>query len=244
MNAAPEVQLRLLDLQQADSALDRIAQKRRTLPELAEIERIDARLTQLRDEIVAAETELSDVAMAERRIDNDVEVVRSRMTRDRQRLDAGLVGSPKELESLQSEIESLGRRQAELEDLELEQMELREGVERRLNALRAEAAELTEAKAAAESGRDVAYTDLDAEAGERQRERDALAAELAGPLLDLYEKLRASSGGQGAAALHRGRCEGCHLTLSPIDLDRIKKAPADEVLRCEECRRILVRRAE
>ena len=123
-------------------------------------------------------------------------------------------------------------------------MELREGVEQRLNALRAEAAELTEAKAAAESGRDLAYTELDAEAGERQRERDALAAELAGPLLDLYEKLRASSGGQGAAALHRGRCEGCHLTLSPIDLDRIKKAPADEVLRCEECRRILVRRAE
>lgn len=242
MNAAPDVQLRLLELQEADSALDRLAQRRRTLPELAEIERIDARLAALRDEIVAAETELSDVALAERRIDNDVEVVRTRMARDRQRLDTGAVGSPKELESLQHEIESLGKRQAELEDLELEQMELREGVEKRLAGLRAEAAELTEAKASAESGRDLAYGDIDAEAAERRTERDALAAELAGPLLDLYEKLRASSGGQGAAALHRGRCEGCHLTLSPVDLDRIKKAPEDEVLRCEECRRILIRR--
>ena len=71
-----------------------------------------------------------------------------------------------------------------------------------------------------------------------------LAATLPTDLLDLYEKLRASSGGIGAAALHRGRCEGCHLQLNTTDLNNLRDAPPDDVVRCEECRRILVRTAE
>jgi predicted nucleic acid-binding Zn-ribbon protein len=63
-------------------------------------------------------------------------------------------------------------------------------------------------------------------------------------LVALYDKVRAASGGVGAAALQRGRCEGCHLQLNTTDLNRIREAPADEVLRCEECRRILVRTPE
>ena len=59
----------------------------------------------------------------------------------------------------------------------------------------------------------------------------------------LYEKMRAQHG-VGAAALRGGRCEGCHLSLNTVDLARIRAAPPDEVLRCEECRRILVRTAE
>ena len=60
----------------------------------------------------------------------------------------------------------------------------------------------------------------------------------------MYEKLRASSGGVGAAALHRGRCEGCHLQLNTTDLNRLRDAPDDDVVRCEECRRILIRTDE
>jgi uncharacterized protein len=71
-----------------------------------------------------------------------------------------------------------------------------------------------------------------------------LAAGLPAELLALYEKVRASSSGVGAAALHRGRCEGCHLQLNTTDLNRLRDAPAEDVVRCEECRRILVRTAE
>ena len=60
-------------------------------------------------------------------------------------------------------------------------------------------------------------------------------------LLALYDRIRASSGGVGAAALQHGRCEGCRLSLSPVALNAIRAAAPDAVLRCEECSRILVR---
>jgi len=244
VNAAPDVQLRLLDLQALDSALDRLAHRRRSLPEHAELERLDARLASLRDDIVRIETEASDLAREERRIEADVEVVRNRMTKDRQRLDTGAVSSPRELENLQHELTSLGRRQSDLEDQELEVMERRETVEARQAELVSERDGLTGERDAAVQRRDTAYADIDAEAEKTRAERDGLSAGLPADLLGLYEKLRASSGGVGAAPLARGRCEGCHLSLSPVDLSRIKSAPEDEVLRCEECRRILVRTAE
>ena len=244
MDAAPDVQLRLLDLQEVDSAIDRLAHRRRTLPELAEIDKLDARLTELRDAIVGVETEISDIQREERKIENDVDVVRTRIERDQQRLDTGAVGSAKELEGLQHELGSLARRRNDLEDLVLEQMERREEAGVRLRELTEERDALLAARGAAETTRDSVFADVDRETTDLSATRTALAEELAGPLLDLYEKVRASSGGVGAAALHRGRCEGCHLSLPPSDLSRIKAAPPEEVFRCEECRRILVRRPD
>jgi predicted nucleic acid-binding Zn-ribbon protein len=244
VKAPAETQLRLLDLQDVDTALDRLAHRRRTLPELAEIERHEARLAELRDAIVGAETEVSDVDREQRKIENDVDVVRTRMTRDQQRLDTGAVSHAKELESLKHELDSLAKRQADLEDLVLEQMERREGFETTLNALTTERDEVTAALEAAVARRDATFADIDADLGTRRTERDAVAKEIPEDLLALYEKVRASSGGQGAAALHRGQCQGCHLSLPPNDLAAFRAAPDDEVLRCEECRRILVRRPD
>src|SRR5689334_12257979 len=62
VKADPFVQLRLLELQALDSALDRLAHRRRTLPELAEIEKLEAQVEALRDDTVRAETEVSDLA--------------------------------------------------------------------------------------------------------------------------------------------------------------------------------------
>jgi predicted nucleic acid-binding Zn-ribbon protein len=244
VKAPAPTQLRLLDLQELDSRLDRLAQKRRTLPELADIERYEARLAELRDGIVGAETELSDADREQRKVENDVDVVVTRMTRDQQRLDTGSVSSAKELENLQHELGSLAKRQADLEDLVLEHMERREGIESRLTALTEERAVVTADLEVAVAGRDKAFADIDAEAATLREERGPLAAEIPDDLLALYEKVRASSGGLGAAALHRGQCLGCHLSLPPTDLSRFKAAPEDEVLRCEECRRILVRRPD
>ncbi len=244
MNAPPAVQLRLLDLQELDSGLDRLAHRRRTLPELADIERFDSRLGELRDEIVRAETEAGDIEREQRKIENDVEMVRARIQKDKQRLDTGAVSSAKELENLQHELGSLARRQGDLEELVLEQMMLRESVDTRLTALREERDRLEADRAAAVDRREDAFAEIDRDTAKHQSERAGVVGEIPPDLLALYEKIRGSAGGQGAAALHRGRCEGCHLTLSPVDLDRFRSAPEDEVLRCEECRRILVRKPD
>lgn len=244
MNAAPDDQLRLLDLQSLDTALDRLGHRRRTLPEIAAADELSARVDRLADDVVLLQTEDTDLGREQAKIDNDVEVVRSRMTRDQQRLDAGQVSSPRELENLQSEIESLHRRQGDLEDAELEIMEQREVVQRRLGEVAAERERVALELAETEQRRDATFAEIDAEAEKTTQQRAELAAGIPADLLALYEKVRAASAGVGAAALHRGRCEGCHLQLNTTDLNRLRDAPADEVVRCEECRRILVRTAE
>jgi uncharacterized protein len=244
VKAAPDDQLRLLDLQALDSALDRLGHRRRTLPELAEIEDLRARTTRLADDVILLETEDSDLGREQSKVDADVEQVRVRTQRDQQRLDSGQVGSPKELENLQSEIESLHRRQSELEDIELEVMEKREVVQTRLDELRREREHATLTLNETEQRRDMTWAEIDAETDKTTTQRAELAGSLPSELTDLYEKVRGSSAGVGAAALHRGRCEGCHLQLNTTDLNRIREADADEVLRCEECRRILVRTAD
>jgi len=244
VKAAPDDQLRLLDLQALDSALDRLAHRRRTLPELEQITGLEARITQIGDDIVLVETEDSDLGREQSKMEGDIDVVRTRMQKDQQRLDAGQVSSPRELENLQSEIESLKKRQGDLEDEELEIMEKREVVQTRLQELRDERAQLQTTLAEAVHRRDAAFTEIDADNDKTTQQRGELATTLPDELLALYEKVRAASGGVGAAALHRGRCEGCHLQLNTTDLNRVRDAPADDVVRCEECRRILVRTAE
>ncbi|WP_030166900.1 zinc ribbon domain-containing protein [Spirillospora albida] len=244
MKAAPQAQLRLIDLQDLDSSLDRLAHRLRTLPELAEIARLEARVTELRDALVAAETEVGDLQREQKKAEQDVEQVRTRADRDQKRLDSGQVTSAKDLSGLQAEIESLQRRQSDLEEVVLEIMERAEAADARVGALRAERAAAEEELAEVVRRRDEARRSIDAESGMTSTARTGVAKDVPGDLLALYEKLRGQFGGVGAAKLYRGACQGCHLALNTVDLNRIRAAAEDEVVRCEECRRILVRTPE
>lgn len=244
MKADPATQLRLLDLQSLDSTLDRLAQRRASLPELAEIAAFDERLAALNDDVIRAETEVSDVARAQARLEDEVELVRNRAARDRKRLDSGQISSPKDLANLEAEIASLARRQSSLEDDLLEVMETRETHESTVAGLRKEVEQVTAERDEAVGRRDAAFAEIDAEAERTRAAREATAPEIPSDLGALYDRIRASSGGVGAAALVRRRCQGCHLELSGADLRAVAAAPSDEVVRCEECRRILVRTAE
>ncbi|KPC87518.1 C4-type zinc ribbon domain-containing protein [Streptomyces albus] len=244
MNAAPADQIRLLDVQALDTRLSQLAHKRRTLPEHEEIQRLETDLAQLRDLLVAAQTEESDTAREQTKAEQDVDQVRQRAARDQQRLDSGAVTNPKDLENLQSEIASLAKRQGDLEDIVLEVMERRESAAARA----AELGERVEAVAAkvqdATGRRDAALGELDAEADSARKERETIAAAVPADLLKLYDKIREREGGVGAAKLFQRRCEGCRLELDITGLNELRAAPADEVVRCDNCRRILVRTPE
>lgn len=241
MKADPEVQQRLLELQAVDTRVQQIDHQRRTLPQIAELQAASDRLQQAGDDVVRVETGLTDIRREVERAETDVQQVRDRATRDRARLDAGTGMTSKDLTALQHELEALARRQGELEDVEIEVMERQEAAEERLAAAvdarerhREEVDRLT-------SERDAALAGLDAERTDVLRPRADLAAGIDERLLTLYERLRESSGGLAAAELLHGRCGGCRLELNPVDLAAIEKAAADEVVRCEECGRILVR---
>ncbi|WP_319279529.1 zinc ribbon domain-containing protein [Streptomyces sp. FL07-04A] len=244
MNAAPADQIRLLDVQGLDVRLQQLAHKRRSLPEHAEIESLTKDLTQLRDLLVAAQTEESDTAREQTKAEQDVDQVRQRATRDQQRLDSGAVTSPKDLENLQREIVSLAKRQGDLEDVVLEVMERRESAQERV-------AELTERVGSvqgriddATARRNASLEELDGEAATVTKEREVVAASLPADLLKLYDKLREQQGGIGAARLHQRTCQGCRQELAITDINEIRSAAPDTVVRCENCRRILVRTSE
>jgi predicted nucleic acid-binding Zn-ribbon protein len=244
VKATPEAQLRLLDLADLDAELGRLEHRRRSLPEHAELTQLEQRDRDLHDEIATLEAREGDLKREQGKSEADVEQVRTRIGRDRVRLDAGQVSSPKELENLQSEIESLLRRQSDLEDVELEVMERREAVQARLAEAAAERNGVATELRSVTARRDGILAELAEQSGKATTRRAAVAAEEPADLLDLYERLRAQHGGVGAAALRRGQCQGCHLSLNTVDLNAIRAASPDEVVRCEECRRILVRTAE
>jgi hypothetical protein len=241
VKAAPEAQRRLLDLQAIDIALAQLAHRRKSLPELAEIATISRELSALEDERVRAQVAVDDLDRDIARFEKDIDQVRARKSRDEARLNAG--GALREIEGLQHELATLNRRQSELEDAELELMEQRETAEQALNDVRKKLAEAGERRAAAEARRDAANAEITKEQEFNTQSRGPLAADLPADLITLYDKIRADSG-LGAALVRSGRCGGCRIELYGADLARVKSAPADEVVRCEECRRIMVRTAE
>lgn len=242
MKADPTRQAKLLDLQALDTRLSQIAHARTTLPQLAEIADLEGKARLLDDQLVRSRTELGDVQREVRKAEADVQQVRDRATRDQQRLDSG-VGTAKDLTAIQHELESLGRRQTELEDVELEVMERAEAIESDVAELERGRGELTERLTRLEGECDARLGELDSEEAQVGAPREDLVAEVGDDLVALYDKIRSTSV-TGAAALRQRRCGGCQLELNPVELRTIKEAPEDEVLRCEECRRILVRTPE
>ena len=229
MNAESARQLRLLDLQAIDTRLDQIGHARTHLPQLAELADLLGKARLIDDQLVRSRTELDDV--------------RDRAARDQARLDAG-TGSAKDLQAISHELTSLARRQSELEDIELEVMERAEAAESDVAELERGRGELTTRITALEAARDEAFARLDGEAADTGAPRPTVVDEVGADLVALSEKIRLANGGTGAAALRQRRCGGCQLELNPVEIQRIRSAPEDEVLRCEECRRILVRTAE
>lgn len=238
--ASHDDQVRLLGLQELDARIAQLEHRRRTLPEAAEVAELTARLTEAR----RAEGELAEaVAALDRevsRAERDVDQVRTRVDRDRQRLDAG-TGSAKDLLGLQHELESLAARQSQLEDQELEIMERREAEAARLASVRDDAAATEASLAEATGRRDAAMAEVMTAGRAAVAARREAAAGVDGHLLTLYDKIRSQRSGVGAARFTGTGCDGCRMDFPPSEVTRVRAAGPDEVVRCEECGRILVR---
>ena len=244
MKADPSAQLKLLDVQALDSAYEGLRHQARNPVEGPELEENSVLRDQLDGRMRDLQLQVDDLTREQRKADQDVEQVKARRVRDQQRLDSGQVGNPKDLERLQHELVSLDRRISDLEDAELEVMERLEEAQQDLDATRRQLAGVEERLAELTRSRDARREELKQEAAELRRRREPLAADLPEPLLSLYDRLREQKEGVGAAALRARRCGGCSLQLDNQELARIAAKPSDEVLRCEECGRILVRTAE
>ena len=238
----PEVEqtalLRLLDLQAEDTEIKRLNEQRAALPEAARLSEVRDQLAELESDLAIAKKQDDEIGREQHRLDGEVELIDQKIAKEEQRLFSGAVSNPKELGSLQQEIESLKKRKAGLEDEDLEVMEQKESADATLERLTkehegasAEAAELT-----AKVGN--LTTEIDAALEKHTQAREAIAPEIPEDLLSLYDKIREAKGGVGAAVLEAGTCQGCHTKLPQVEFEKIRAEGG--LQRCDNCRRILV----
>lgn len=238
MKASTRQQRLLLDLQDLDNTLARLRRKRSTLPERAEIEGLGGETGAARDSYMKAQRELDTRRAELERIEADVTTVQQRRDRDNQML--AVSTSSKEAQSLQGELETLTRRQSELEDRQLELMESVDMAQASFAEAERVLAGIDERQAEFQTRLEVAEHAIDVELGANAKERGGVAAELQRDLLDLYESLRARTG-IGAARLRGNVSEGSNMALAPAELSDIRATAPDELVYCPGSGVILVR---
>jgi uncharacterized protein len=243
LKADPTHQHALLDVAELDSRAAQLRHQRGHLPEMAEISTLEAERTQLTDQVRDARIVVDDLTVEQAKADREVEQVKTRRERDRTRMDSGQITNPKDLERMQHELVSLERRISTLEDAELEVMEKLEEAQQLLDGLGIRAEDIDARLGELVAARDEKRVEIDRSLEEVSAARGPATEGIPEDLMALYERLREQKG-IGAALLRSRQCGGCNMTLDASELSRIRSAPADEVIRCEECQRILVRTDE
>lgn len=243
MKADPFAQLKLLDIAEIDARILRLRHQLATLPETQQIHDLQAERKKIDDAAIDARVRRDDLAAAQAKAEKDVEAVRTRRVREQQRIDAGQVTNPKDLERLQAELANIDRRISVLEDEELEVMEQLETAsaeaaefDGRITAVDEQVATLTQQRAERAAG-------VEEELATVAAERGSAVEGMPADLMALYDKLREQHG-VGAGELRARQCGGCRLSVEPAELARIRAAQSNEVVRHEECGVILVRTAE
>jgi predicted nucleic acid-binding Zn-ribbon protein len=231
----------LLDLQAHDTVADQHRHRRANLPERAQLTAAERDLTALDADIARVTTERDALAREQKRIEADASAIEAKARAEDQRLYSGSVTAAKELQSIQEEIAALRRRQGALEDEVLELMVQIEPLDAELDTLGQRRAERDGAAQVVRDRIAELEAEIDAALDVVAAERAELVAGVSAEVLNEYETLRKRLGGIAVAKLEAGSCRGCHLHLSAVELDRIKKLPRDEIVHCEECGRILVR---
>ena len=240
MQASVDQQSLILELQLLDNEIMQANTKLKSLPEIEQLLHIDKRITLATDELSIVKAEADQIALELRRGEVDVETVTDRIKKDEARLASGNA-TPKELEQLQHEVGTLKKRQEALEEIELEIMMRSDAIGARRDTLTTDLASLETLKSEINSRLATASGQINTLISDKNQARLAVVAKIEKPLIDLYEKIRAASGGVAAAALVGNKCNGCNLAINAVEMERIKSLSKDELLRCEECRRILVR---
>lgn len=232
---------RLLQVQEHDTAADRLRHRRLTLAELGQLRASEDELAGVEAQWSEMGAQAAEAGRSQRKLEAELSLVEAKLAELDAKLYSGSITAARELQAMQAESQALRARRSTLEDNVLESMAAREAVDvevtalgRRREELDAEGLRLRVAVAEAEAG-------LDRDLAAELKARADAAVEVPADLAALYEQLRAHLGGIAAAPLVNGRCGGCHLALPATEVDRLRKLPADTLVRCEQCERILVR---
>lgn len=239
MQADPGAQRALLRIADLDTQMSQLRHRKTTLPEHAQLAELAAKRARLSAQVVASQTRLGDAEAEQDRVESDLTPARARQERNQKLIDSG-AASPKTLQAMIDETAHLRGRIASLEDTALEIMQKVEDETAVRDRLLAQRLGVEDAMRALLASRDAEVGELESGMAELAERRAVFAEGLPADLAALYAKI-AQRSGTGAAELRARRCGGCGLQLNNAELKRHATALASEVLRCEECGRILVR---
>jgi predicted nucleic acid-binding Zn-ribbon protein len=231
----------LLAVQEHDTRTDQLNHRIETLPLRSELAQLEGDVRAVDDRLGVAQRRRDELGRSQQRLEDEIASLTERANQAEKQLYSGSVTNPRELQALQDDVASIRRRIGQLEDDELEIMELVEPVDAERAQLTDERERLDAEGARLRTALGEAESELAAELAAVQAEREAAAADVADELWPEYDKLRARLGGVGIARLVASTCQGCHLALPAVEVDRIRKLPLDEAVYCEECGRLLVR---
>ncbi|MDA8149482.1 MAG: C4-type zinc ribbon domain-containing protein [Actinomycetota bacterium] len=230
----------LLDVQHHDTVIDQLNHRREVLPSRLQLRGVEDELAELEGRIAELRAAVDELAGRQRALEEQITASVARRHEIERRMLAPGVSASRDLQAMDAEVHHLAERQAQLEEVELELVaeedpldEALAAAEERASALRGEAERLAAVVA-------VDDQEITAELERERQLRSGKAAMLPVDLATRYEALRARLGGVGAARLVEGRCDGCHLALPSVEVERISRLPADEYATCEQCGRILV----
>ena len=238
MDTSRDALLTLLQLQRVDSTIDRLQARLAHLPEQAALDTLEAKAQDLDAQIAERQAVFDDVSTRQRRLDFEVDTLVQKIRAESGRLYSGVVSNAKELQDISREVEALKRRKSVLEDNDLEVMEERDGVEKELEALTSERSSLAAEIERGRLSRDEAAGETGRQLTAAETERQRWVPRVDPQLLQVYDTIRASKGGVGAAAMVDGTCQGCHMRLPAQEAERVRTAGG--LVRCDECQRILV----
>jgi predicted nucleic acid-binding Zn-ribbon protein len=230
----------LLALQEHDTTADQLRHRRDTLTERAEVAALQRRREELDSARLRIQGERDEVARQQRKLEDEVASIEEKVAAVHATLYGGTVTSPRELQALQQDEDSLKRHQSAVEDKVIEQMELAAPLDDALDQLDSEGTVLDGEQAQAESALQAAEASVDGELSELDAARGAMVADLSDEVVARYEQLRRELGGIAVARLVGAQCGGCHLQLPAVDIDRIRHEAADATVLCPECGRLLV----
>jgi uncharacterized protein len=231
----------LLRVQDLDTAIAQLEHRKATLPERAQLDGLDEQIEQLDRQMAVLGRERQELLDRQEALDEQVSALTARRRTLEDQLYSARGSAARDLQAMEGEVQHLTRRRAELESVELELLEQQEGLEAQLASMAGERAELDQAAQTVRGALDAAQGEVDGEIASVAASRGSEVRRLPVDLADRYETIRARLGGIGAARLAGSRCSGCHLELPAMEVDRIRHLPAETVVTCDQCGRILVR---
>jgi predicted nucleic acid-binding Zn-ribbon protein len=232
---------RLLAVQDNDRDIDALVHRRLTLPQFEDLEQLGAERQALEGEAELVQGDRHELERAQKRLEDEVAMLEDRTAQENAKLYGGDVTGMKDLQALQDEISGLKERQRLVEDQILEVMETAEPFDTQLAVFATKMSALDQRADELRASIDQEQDAIDAEKADTEGRRAEVAGGLSAELIEDYDNLRSQPGRVGVARLVGRTCHGCHLELSAVEVDRLRKLPADELVHCDECGCILVR---